>query len=214
MEGGKTPRSRSWYRSGWSSNLSLNSANACSRETLVTMATSGQVSTSFARASTSWLVAFGMNASTLTSSRTESIMLWMWALTSRPSPKTRMQMNVVVTAVMLMSKFRRRFLRASAKKNPRLNLIGVRPLYLVADDTPLLQCDYPLAHHVHHLPVVGRDEESGAYTVDPVQQLHDTDAGCGVGVARRLVGDEDGRLRYEGPGNGDTLLLAAREHFG
>src|ERR671912_1811364 len=185
MEGGKTPVSRFWYRSGWSSNLSLNSANACSSETRVTSATSGQVSTSFLRAITSLRVVFGMNASTLTSSRTESIMPWMWALTSRPSPKTRMQMNVVVIAVMLMSKFRRRFLRASAKKNPRLNLISVRPPYLVADDTPLLQGHYPFAHHVHHLPVVGRDQDSGAYTVDPVQQLHDTDAGCGVGVARR-----------------------------
>src|ERR671913_869319 len=214
MEGGKTPSSRSWYRSGWSSNLSLNSANACSSEIWVTMATPGQLSTSFARASTSWLVAFGMNASTLTSSRTEPIMLWMWALTSRPSPKTRMQMNVVVAAVMLMSRFRRRFLRASARKNPRLNLIGVRPLYLVAYDAPRLQGYHPLAHHVHHLPVVGRDQDGGAYAVDPVQELHDTDAGCGVQVARRLVGDEDGRLRYEGPGYGDTLLLAAREHFG
>src|SRR5215203_1068884 len=214
MEGGKTPSSRSSYRSGWSSNLSLNSANACSSETRVTMATSGQVSTSFARASTSWLVAFGMNASTLTSSRTEPIMLWMWALTSSPRPKTRMQMNVVVTAVMLVSRFRRRFLRVSARKNPRLNLIGVRPLYLVADYTPRLQGDYPLAHHVYHLPVVGRDQHGCAYAVDPVQELHDTDTGCGVEVARRLVGDEDGRLRYESPGYRDALLLAAREHFG
>src|SRR5829696_2199978 len=158
------------------------------------MATSGQLSSSFARASTSWLVAFGMNASTLTSSRTESIMLWMWALTSRPSPKTRMQMNVVVTAVMLMSKFRRRFLRASVRKNPRLNLIGVRPLYLVADDTTLLQGDYPLAHHVHHLPVVGAGQDRGAEAVVPLQEAHDADACCEVEVARRLVGNEYGRV--------------------
>src|SRR5919112_6327707 len=214
MEGGKTPRSRSLYRSGWSSNVSLNSANACSSETRVTMATSGQASTSFARASTSWLVAFGMNASTLTSSRTEPIMLWMWALTSRPSPKTRMQMNVVVIAVMLMSRFRRRFFRASARKNPRLNLIGIRPLYFVADDGSRLQGDYPFAHYVHHLPVVGRHQDGCACAVDPVQELHDTDTGCGVEVARRFVGNEDGRLRYEGPGYGDALLLAAREHVG
>src|ERR671920_1010124 len=214
MEGGKTPRSRSLYRSGWSSKVSLNSANACSSETRVAMATSGQASTSFARASTSWLVAFGMNASTLTSSRTEPIMLWMWALTSRPSPKTSMHMNVVVTAVMLISRFSRRFLRASTRKNPRLNLIGVRPLDLVADDTPLLQGDHPLAHHVHHLPVVGRDHDGGAYAVDPVQQLHYADAGCGIQVARRLVGDEYGRLGHEGPCYGDALLLSAGEHVG
>src|SRR5829696_4694258 len=200
--------------SGWSLNLSLNSANACSSETSVTLATSGQPSTFSASASISSLLAFGMNASTLTSSRTEPMTPWMWALTSRPSPKTRIQMNVVVTAVMLMSRFRRRFLRASARKNPRLTLIGVRPFYLVADDTPRLQGDYPLAHYVHHLPVVGRDQDGGAYAVDPVQELHDTDTGCGVEVARRLIGDEDGRLRYEGPGYGDALLLATREHFG
>src|SRR5215213_3440377 len=214
MEGGKTPGSRSWYRSGWSSNLSLNSANACHSETLVATATSGQVSTSFARASTSWLVAFGMNASTLTSSRTEPIMLWMWALTRRPSPKTRMQMNVVVTAVMLMRRFRRMFLRASPRKNPKLNLIGVRPPHLVANDTPVLQGDDPLAHRVNHLPVVGRDNDGGAYAVDPVQQLHDADARVRVEVARRLVCDEYGRLRDEGAGYGDALLLAAREHVG
>src|ERR687890_683482 len=214
MEGGKTPSSRSWYRSGWSSNLSLNSANACSSEIWVTMATSGQLSTSFARASTSWLVAFGMNASTLTSSRTEPMMLWRWALTSRPSPKTRMQMNVVVAAVMLMSTFRRRFLSASPRKNPRLNFIGVSPLDLVADDSSLLEGDDPLAHHVDHLPVVGRDHYGGADSVDPVQELHDADAGRGVEVARGLVGDEYGRLRHESAGYGDALLLAAGEHVG
>ena len=153
-------------------------------------------------------MAFGMNASTLTSSRTEPIMLWMWALTSRPSPKTRMQMNVVVTAVMLMRRFRRRFLRASIRKNP-VKSHRRTPPYLVADDTPLLQGHYPFAHHVHHLPVVGRDQDGGAYAVDPVQELHDADAGVGVEVARRLVGDEDGR-RHECPGYGDALLLASR----
>src|SRR5918912_766947 len=132
----------------------------------------------------------------------------MWSLTSRPSPKTRIQMNVVVTAVMLMSKFRRRFLKASARKNPRLNLIGVRPLHFVADDTTLLEGDHTLTHHVDHLPVVGRDADRGAHTVDPVQELHDTYTGVGVEIARRLVGHEYRRLRHEGPGDGDALLLA------
>src|ERR671910_279447 len=137
----------------------------------------------------------------------------MWALTSSPRPKTRMQMNVVVTAVMLISTFRRRFFRASARKYPRLNLIGVRPLHFVADDTPLLQGDHPFAHHVDHLSVVRGDHDGGAYTVDPVQELHDADAGCGVEVAGRLVGNENGRLGHEGPGYGDALLLSAGEHI-
>src|SRR5215207_3766464 len=153
-----------------------------------------------------------MNASTLTSSRTEPMTPWMWALTRSPSPKTKMQMNVVVTAVMLMSRFRRMFLKASARKNPKLNLICVSPPHLVANDTPIFEGDDPLSHHVHHLPVVGRDQDGGADAVDPVQELHYADAGVRIEVARRLVCDEYVRLRDEGTGYRDTLLLAPREH--
>src|SRR5918995_683951 len=135
----------------------------------------------------------------------------MWLLTRRPRPKTRMQTKVVVTAVMLMSTLRRMFFSASARKKPRLALIGVRPLHLVADDASVFQGDDPLAHHVDHLPVVGGDHDGGADAVDPVQELHDADAGVRVEVARRLVGDEDGRLRDERPGYGNPLLLAAGE---
>src|SRR4028118_2202541 len=155
-----------------------------------------------------------MKTSTLTSSRTEPITPSTCSLTSSPTPKTRMQIKVVVTAVMLMSKLRRMFLNASARKNPRLNLIGVCPLHLVAHDAAPLEGHHPLAHHVHHLPVVGGDDDRGAGAVDPVQELHDADAGVRVEVARRLVGDEYRRLRDESPGDGDPLLLPAGEHLG
>src|SRR3712207_4519767 len=124
-----------------------------------------------------------MKASTLTSSRTEPMIPSTCELTSSPIPRTRMQMNVVVMAVMLIRRFRRMFLKASRRKNPRLNLIDVSPLYLVADHPPLLEGDDPLAHHVNHLPVVGGDEYGGADAVDPVQKLHDADARIRVEVA-------------------------------
>src|SRR3712207_3870650 len=145
------------------------------------------------------------------SSRTEPMIPSTCELASSPIPRTRMQMNVVVMAVMLIRRFRRRFLKASRRKNPRLNLIGVSPLYLVADHAAFLQGDYPLSHHVNHLPVVRRDEDRGADAVDPVQKLHDADARVRVEVAGRLVGDEYGRLGDEGPGDRDALLLAAGE---
>src|SRR5215217_5874791 len=110
-------------------------------------------------------------------------------LTSNPTPRTRMQMNVVVMAVMLIKRFRRMFLRASRRKKPKLNLIGVGPPHLVA----------------------GRDEHGGADAVDPVQKLHDAHARVRVEVAGRLVGDEYRRLRDEGAGDGDALLLPAGE---
>src|ERR671916_3156994 len=116
----------------------------------------------------------GKKASTLTSSRTEPMTPSTWELTSRPTPRTRMQMNVVVMAVMLIRRFRRMFLRASRRKKPRLNLIGVSSLDLVADHAAVLEGNDPLAHHVHHLLVVGCDEYGGADAVDAVQKLHDT----------------------------------------
>src|SRR5215216_3971960 len=132
-------------------------------------------------------------------------------LTSNPTPRTRMQMNVVVMAVMLIKRFRRMFFIASRKKKPKLNLIGVSPPHLVADHAAVLEGDDPLAHHVHHLLVVRRDEHGGADAVDPVQKLHDAHARVRVEVAGRLVGDEYRRLRDEGPGDRDALLLPTGE---
>src|SRR3712207_605426 len=152
-----------------------------------------------------------MKASTLTSSRTEPMIPSTCELTSTAIPRTRMQMNVVVMAVMLIRRFRRMFLKASRRKNPRLNLIGVSPLYLVADHAAVLQGDHPFSHHINHLPVVGSDEDCGADAVDPMQKLHDADARVRVEISGRLVGDEYGRLGDEGPGDRDALLLSAGE---
>src|SRR5215212_2238257 len=155
----------------------------------------------------------GKYASTPTSSRTEPITPSTYELTSSPTPSTTMQINVVVMAVMLIRRFRRMFLIASLIKKPKLNLIGIGPPNLVPDHAPLFQGNDPLAHHVHHLLVVGRDEHSGADAVDPVQKLHDTYTRVRIEIAGRLVGDEYGRLGDEGSGDRDALLLAAGEHL-
>src|ERR671933_144621 len=129
-----------------------------------------------------------------------------WALTSMPSPNTKTHTAVVVTAVTVMRRVRRMFLEASRRKNARLNLIGVYSPRLVAHDPACLERHHSLAHHVHHLSVVGRDDDCGADTVDPVQELHDADAGVRVEVSGRLVGDEYRRLGDEGAGDRDALL--------
>ncbi len=48
----------------------------------------------------------------------------------------------------------------------------------------------------------------------PSHERQDLVAGRGVEVAGRLVGEDDLRLGDEGPGDGDPLLLAARELLG
>src|SRR5918997_293800 len=99
-----------------------------------------------------------------------------------------MHTAVVVTAVALMSRFRLRFLKASARKNPRLSdPIGVASPCPVADYMPRLQRHDPLAHHVDHLLVVCRYEDRGADAVDPVQKLHNAHAGIRIEVSRGLV---------------------------
>src|SRR5918997_830373 len=135
-----------------------------------------------------------------------------WAYVSRPRPRIRTQITVVDAAVTLMSRFKRRFLSASRRKNPRLlDLTRIPPLGHVTHDLALLERHDPLAHHVHHFPVVGRHEHRGADAVDPVQQLHYPDACVRVEVAGGLIGDEYRWLGDEGTCDADPLLLATRE---
>src|SRR5438270_1657780 len=124
------------------------------------------------------------------------------------TPRIKTHTAVVVTAVTLMSKFRRRFLNASRKKNPRLlNFISVDPPSLVTYDPPCLERHYPFSHHVHHLFVMGCDENRGADPINPVQELHDSHTRVRIEVTGGLVGDEYRRLGDEGAGDGDSLLL-------
>ena len=85
---------------------------------------------------------------------------------------------------------------------------------LVADDPAGVEGDHAAAHLVHHLAVVGDDDDGGAGAVDPVEHLHDPDRGARVEVAGRLVGEQQRRMVDEGAGDREPLLLAAGELVG
>jgi hypothetical protein len=62
---------------------------------------------------------------------------------------------------------------------------------------------------------VGDDENGGAEPgVKVVNQREDLRAGLAVEVAGRLVGQHDGGIDRQGPGDGYPLPLAAGEFFG
>src|SRR5207302_1320249 len=58
-----------------------------------------------------------------------------------------------------------------------------------------------------------RDGDDGAPVIprEARQRLGDGSAGCGIEARRRLVSEDHGRVEEERPGDGDALLLAARE---
>ncbi len=57
--------------------------------------------------------------------------------------------------------------------------------------------------------LVSDEDDSVAFPVKLVEQRHDLDAGFGVEVAGRLVGQDDGRIIDKGAGDGDALALTA-----
>ena len=57
----------------------------------------------------------------------------------------------------------------------------------------------------------GDDHGRLATLVQLKEEAHQPRAHLRVDIAGRLVGDENIRLRHDGAGNGDTLLLAARQ---
>ena len=59
--------------------------------------------------------------------------------------------------------------------------------------------------------VVGDHDDRRAGVVDLVQEIHDLLRGRRVEVAGRLVGEDQARRDGERPGDGDALLLAARQ---
>src|SRR3712207_8149903 len=61
------------------------------------------------------------------------------------------------------------------RRPPRSTLFPYTTLF--RSDPPVLKRHDPLAHHVHHLLVVGRNQDRGADAVDPVQELHDPNRG-------------------------------------
>ena len=81
-------------------------------------------------------------------------------------------------------------------------------------DHPVAQPDDPVRHFTDDAVV--RDERAGAplRRRDLAQEREHPDAGAEIQVARRLVAQEQGRVLGERAGNGDALLLAARQPAG
>src|SRR5690606_19423078 len=50
--------------------------------------------------------------------------------------------------------------------------------------------------------------------IEPDKKIHDFNTGFGVQVAGQLVGKQKGRVVDQSPGNGNALLLTARELIG
>ena len=86
---------------------------------------------------------------------------------------------------------------------------GARPL--VALHPAVAQMDLP-AGEGGHRRIVGDQHQGGPLAGAQLgQQLQDAAAGGAVEVAGGLVGEQDRRPGGEGAGEGDPLLLAARE---
>src|SRR5580692_185499 len=80
----------------------------------------------------------------------------------------------------------------------------------ITDDPPVPDLDAPL-HGRGHLVVVGYHHDGRAVPVQLVEQFQKGRAGGGVQVPGRLVGHDQGGPPGQGPGDGGTLLLAARQ---
>src|SRR5580692_13147274 len=78
----------------------------------------------------------------------------------------------------------------------------------VTDDPPVADLDAAF-HGGGDVGVVGDDHDRGAVAVQLTEQFEDGRAGCGVQVAGRLVGHDQGGPAGRGPGNGGAVLLAA-----
>ena len=92
-----------------------------------------------------------------------------------------------------------------------LIFIDVLSSLRIADDDAPLHGNHPLAHGIDDLPVVGHHQNRGAALVDLLQQSHDLPGILGIQVAGWLVGQQDGGLVHQGPGQRHPLLLAAGE---
>src|SRR3990172_8438040 len=81
---------------------------------------------------------------------------------------------------------------------------------LVSDDAPVAKLDDPLGV-ARDVLLVGHEQDRHTVGVEPLEEGHDRHRGPRVEVPRGLVGEEKGGLGDESAGDGDALLLSARE---
>ena len=88
-----------------------------------------------------------------------------------------------------------------------LLLCSVAGTLLVTDDQAFIHLDDTLFHAVDKIAVMRADDNSGAVSVDLIEECHDGLGRLRIEVAGRLVGDDQFRVIEHGAGNGHTLLL-------
>src|ERR1700682_2468467 len=108
----------------------------------------------------------------------------------------------------------------AARLWPGAALRGCSSNHLRGDGRAFVANDHTVAHPHDALRkrrYVGlvRDQHDGApLLVEIAQQPHDLEARFAVEVPGRFIGEEDCRVGHECPGDGDALLLPAREFVG
>ena len=83
----------------------------------------------------------------------------------------------------------------------------------VADNLPVAHDDHALAIG-GNVQFVRNHDDGDAGFIQLLKQAHDFDAGAGIEIAGRFVGEQHFRLADERSGNGDALLLSARKLAG
>src|SRR6195952_1026956 len=138
------------------------------------------------------------------------------AFSSRPIPTRVSETKIVTIRATDIDTLRRSPVPVSEKtyrscmgEEAPLVLVAVDAARLVADHAAVVELDHSLSHLVDDAGVVGGHQDGRAGPVDPVEQLHDADAGVGIEVAGGLVGDQDLRPVHERARDRHTLLLAA-----
>src|SRR5512139_2427858 len=85
---------------------------------------------------------------------------------------------------------------------------------LLPDDHAVLEVD-PGAGPGRDVGLVGdHDDGQALLLVEGLEDVHDLRARLAVEIAGRLVGQDQGRIVEQGPGDGHALLLAARQLVG
>src|ERR687883_1530576 len=91
------------------------------------------------------------------------------------------------------------------------DVLGAVRLLGVVDDLAVGEDEQPVGVGGGGRVVRDHDDRLAELVDGAAQQVEDLAGGLGVEVAGRLVGEDDGGLARQRTGDGDALLLAARE---